>query len=180
MSNIQNSILEKWKDISGLDGVYQISSFGRVKSIKLGRLLKPHDNGNGYQLIWLQVNKTKQRYQIHRLVAFHFFPPPLSFQEIHHKDGNPGNNHLNNIEWVSHAQNMQHVFQNGRKDFEAKHWKKVIDLNSGKIYKSISEAARDIGCTMQCLSQIMRNNSKKRKSKFDRYAFVDKFCSSST
>ena len=115
---------EIWKDIKGYEGYYQISNFGRVKSLDRyvattgnpsgkrlikGKLKKPTErigkNGNGYYHINLDKNNNSKLFTIHKLVAETFIPNPDNLPCINHKDENKHNNHVDNLEWCTIAYN---------------------------------------------------------------------------
>ena len=68
-----------------------------------GHVLRPQDNGNGYKKVQI---KGKQQY-IHRLVAEEYLANPLSLPEVNHIDGNKENNHVVNLEWITHRANLR-------------------------------------------------------------------------
>jgi hypothetical protein len=102
--------MEVWKDIQGFAGIYQISSHGRLKSFKMrrnGYILSNVNKNGGYLSVVLTQNGRSNRYtRIHRLVAETFKPKPLGVMEVNHKDGNKQNNHVDNLEWVTHRDNL--------------------------------------------------------------------------
>lgn len=105
---------EIWKDIEGYDGKYQISNFGKVRSFskwKNGRLLKIRVGMYQYESVHLyNVNtKSSRTALIHRLVAMAFIPNMENKREVNHKDGNKLNNHIDNLEWATPSENMQHA-----------------------------------------------------------------------
>lgn len=111
---------EIWKDISGYDGVYQISNRGRVRSFtnrKNGGVLKPGMCGNpGPYLIAILVRNCgsdRKALYIHRLVAEHFLPLVDGKTEVNHIDGNTLNNNVENLEWCTHNENMKHASASG-------------------------------------------------------------------
>ena len=121
---------EIWKDIIGYEGLYQISSLGRVKSLPRSwsfkhwqdgsiitptskeRLLKPHVSKRGYYIVALSKGKGHIK-NIHRLIAQAFIPNPKNLKVINHKDGNKLNNSIDNLEWCTQKENMQHAFNIG-------------------------------------------------------------------
>lgn len=119
---------EIWKDIKGYEGCYQVSNLGRVKSLKREIKVKNHPNikilkrkgkilmpsFTGYKKRYLGICLGREnRYLIHRLVAKAFILNPKNKPEINHKDGDPANNHIGNLEWCVPKENMQHAIKNG-------------------------------------------------------------------
>lgn len=99
---------EIWKPIDGYIGIYEISSFGNVKVVKSGKLRKSRERQNGYWQINLSLNGKKKTYSIHQLVARAFLPNPLGYKQINHKDFNPSNNNMDNLEWCDSKYNNNH------------------------------------------------------------------------
>lgn len=97
--------MEIWADIKGYEGIYQVSSLGRVKNAK-GKVLQPTDNGHGYKIVKLYRNSTRKNAYVHRIVAETFIPKTAQASEINHIDRNKANNAVQNLEWVTHSQNM--------------------------------------------------------------------------
>lgn len=149
---------EKWADIVGLEGLYQVSSFGRIKrlpgyrkscrgskSYLKEKILRPHKDKDGYYIISLR-NRGKT-YKIHRLVAQAFIPNPNNFPQINHKDENKENNMVENLEWCTSKYNNNygsHLVRSG-----LKHRKAVIMLDLHNVvlnkFLSIKEAENFIG-----------------------------------
>jgi hypothetical protein len=110
-------IKEVWKDISGYEGLYQISNLGNIKSFqiyKAGKLLSPHKDKDGYLNIGIRdYNSHRKFYRIHRLVAEAFIPNPDNLPGINHKDCNTSNNQIDNLEWCTVEYNNQYRFTYG-------------------------------------------------------------------
>jgi len=118
---------EIWKNIKGFENSYQISNYGRVKSLNRliwcssnksysrikGRILKLDIINKNYAQIGLWNNRKCHKKLIHRLVAESFISNPNNYPEINHKDCNKLNNNINNIEWCTRKQNAKHAKKNG-------------------------------------------------------------------
>lgn len=115
---------EEWKEIKNYEGYYQISNFGRVKSLDRivsgcdgksiphkGRILKPLDDGRGYHHIFLNKNGKYKVCKIHRLVGEYFIDNPFNKPYINHIDGIKTNNHQDNLEWVTASENQLHAIK---------------------------------------------------------------------
>lgn len=120
---------EIWKDINNYDGLYQISNYGRVKSLatrfKIDKVLKSKQTKIKYLSVVLCKDKHQNRKYIHRLVAQAFIPNPDNLPQVNHKDGDKTNNHYKNLEWCTPHENMLHAYKNnlkgnGEKMFNAK------------------------------------------------------------
>lgn len=117
------SELEIWKDIKGYNGLYQVSNFGRVKSLKricnkgkgnynrkekIRKLLiqKKVNCKTDYWRVGLSKNSKVTYYAVHRLVAVAFIENPDNKPYVNHKDGNGLNNRAENLEWVTNSENQ--------------------------------------------------------------------------
>jgi hypothetical protein len=104
---------ERWELIPGFGGRYWVSDRGRVRSRwKDGmRLLRPGAKRNGYRMVVLAQPDMagSKAVNLHRLVALAFVPNPDGKPEVNHKDSDPANNRADNLEWVTHRENMAHA-----------------------------------------------------------------------
>lgn len=103
---------EDWKEVTGWPR-YQISNYGWLFDSKMGRLWEPAVSSSGYRQIMLLGVEEKKSFYIHRLVAFEFVPGYFEGAVVNHKDGVKTNNRADNLEWVTHQQNMQHMHETG-------------------------------------------------------------------
>lgn len=107
---------EVWKDVQGFEGEYQVSTFGRVKSLarrcgtcqKQERILRLHPTKDGYMRCRLQVGKKDVTARVHRLVAMAFLEG--KGETVNHKDGDKTNNHVENLEWMDRHEQLQHAY----------------------------------------------------------------------
>lgn len=158
---------EIWKDISGYEGLYQISTCGRVKSLqrdiisKKGqkfqveeKIIKPiyRSRNQNYAAVHLCRNSNTKTVSVHRLVAKAFIPNPSNLPFINHKDENPRNNTIENIEWCSVQYNNNYGLANAKRSASLKNGAKSKKVNQytldGKqfaVYPSTMEAKRQTG-----------------------------------
>lgn len=151
---------EIWKDIAGYEGIYQVSSSGRVKSLHWRntdkeRVLTTKINKSGYLWVILYKSGVQKCMLIHRLVAMAFLPTKHGCDYVNHKDENTMNNCADNLEWCTPSYNVRYSIKrhpersrkckqrNRPSGIPYKHKSKVIqyDLN----WKIIAEWA-NIAC----------------------------------
>lgn len=116
---IENLENEQWKTISGYEDLYQVSNYGRIKSLnyrntKEERILKLNTTKDGYQLVGLYKDKKLKWLQVHRLVAMAFIPNPNNLPQINHIDECKTNNHVDNLEWCTAKYNINYGTRNER------------------------------------------------------------------
>ena len=104
---------EVWKDIEGYEGLYQVSNTGQVRSLNYlhtGEVkpLKQGTDGNGYKRVSLYKDGKSKTCRVHRLVAMAFILNPNNYKEVNHKDENPSNNNVNNLEWCTNEYNVNY------------------------------------------------------------------------
>lgn len=102
---------EIWKDVEGVFG-YQVSNLGRVRSLfsRCGkraypRVMKGSIDSHGYVQVTISVDGKSKLMFVHRLVAKAFIPNPLNLEMVNHKDENPLNNSVHNLEWCTRSYN---------------------------------------------------------------------------
>ena len=153
--------MEIWKDIVNYEGLYQISNEGNVKSLdktynvgyggikhQKEKILKPTNVGRGYLHICLCKNGKKEYKRIHRLVAEAFIPNPNNYPTINHKDENPKNNKVENLEWCTQSYNNTYGGRTERmaKTQSKKVYQYTLDGELVKIWSSTNECGRNGFC----------------------------------
>lgn len=97
---------EEWKSVVGFEGLYEVSSCGRIKSlarfwVRNERILKTHLDRDGYVCIILTANKVQYNKRVHRLVAEAFIPNPDNLPFINHRNEVKSDNRIENLEWCT-------------------------------------------------------------------------------
>jgi hypothetical protein len=118
--------IEIWKDIPGYEGLYQASSLGRIKGLpkkvrcNTGHtttkecILKPTFKTGGYPFVVLyKDSRSKRSITVHRLIATTFLPNPENKDTVNHKNGIKTNNKVENLEWLTKKENINHAYRTG-------------------------------------------------------------------
>ena len=160
---------EIWKDIPDYEGIYQASNLGRIRTVHnkvthsdrhgirywKGRILKPkmqNDYKTGYR-VSLWKNKKHRDWLVARLVAITFLGK--SELTVNHKDGNRLNNNINNLEWLSLADNIRHGFDNGL--YPSRKIELLIN-NRTMIFNSLSKASLFLKQRNGYISDTLKKN----------------------
>lgn len=166
---------ESWRDISGYEGLYQVSNYSRVKSVS--RTIEVYRDGVSHSRIYSEslmsasmrntypnVNLSRdgriENFLIHRLVAQAFIPNPENLPIVNHIDGDTHNNHVSNLEWVTQSENINHAIKIGNKKAKLEVRKKTTtkqkiidvltvfpDMKTGKI-------AELVGCNPRYVTGV--------------------------
>jgi len=169
--NIEDLDGEVWAPIEGFPD-YEVSTFGRVKSYKRKEpiILKLSLN-KGYYHVNLLLNGVRKTINIHRLVGKTFISNPENLLEINHIDENKLNNHADNLEWCSRSYNINYgsrtkkaakklsntLTEKGTFDRIKKQSIPIKCLETGQVFYSMGEAARQLNIYKTKISQCIRN-----------------------
>jgi hypothetical protein len=165
------------ESIKGYEGMYEISNYGRVKSLartiiysngavhKVDEKIKnARKNPDGYRRASLSKGSIKENYSIHRLVAEHFIPNPNNLEQVNHITGDKERNEAWNLEWCTESDNMKHAHKTGLIKYckgERHKWSKLTAtdienilhlLNTTKLYQW--EIAEKFGVSHSVISRI--------------------------
>ena len=186
-------MIEIWKDIPNFEGLYQVSNFGNVrvldricnsaiknnsKVLRKGCILKQYTKINRKE-ITLTLNNKRKYFKVHTLVAEAFLDKnqfkywetenpneiDTSKLEVNHKDENPFNNNVNNLEWCTHLYNCNYGTRNKRiyQSNPFKHLKvNLYDLNNNllKTFDSVAEASRYRKCSSLTITRYCKGITK--------------------
>lgn len=184
--HIDNDVIssEVTKDIKGYEGVYAVTSEGRIWSYNKKIFLKPRRHTKGYMRVMLFNNNKRKDYYIHRLVANAFLPNPNNKPEIDHINSNRADNRLCNLRWVSKKENRNtehHIkalsksLKEGKTQAGAKNGKATAIVQcdkNGKIIRKwdyIKQAAKELNLNSDCISLCCKGKIKQTKGYYFRY-----------
>lgn len=160
--------MTEWKLANGFGGKYMVSDKGDVKNIITGKLLVASVNPYGYLTVKMdRPNLPRKNMFVHRAVAETFIPNPENKSQVNHKDGNKANNCVENLEWVTPAENQRHAYRvlgrcsslkgklgkdNGN---SIPVYQYDLDGNFVRSWDAVSDAARALGCNpCQIINQM--------------------------
>lgn len=165
-SNPCQDIKEIFRPVVGFEGLYEVSNLGNVANLNFrgARRVLKGSNNKGYKMAHISKDKVSHALLIHRMVAMAFIPNPDNKPHVNHIDGSRNNNCVDNLEWCTHKENIQHAWRIGlckprygadhpmfgrevgeefREYCRNKEWfnRRIINTVTGVVYKSIREAA---------------------------------------
>ena len=168
--------MEEWKDIKGYEGIYQVSNFGRVRSVERKvranicgfrivkeKILSMCKSKNGYYTVVLSKSGKNKSLSIHRLVAKEFIDNPKQYKEVNHKDENKLNNCVENLEWCNRKYNANYgtsVERCAKTKFKPVY---MIDVNTHEIlrtFDSLKRASQETGISNKNISSVCLHKSK--------------------
>ena len=153
---------ETWLPIRGFEDSYLISDLGNIWSLRRHRLLRVRKSTRGYGQVNLCKEGRMVTQRVHRLVASHFLPNPLSLPEINHLNENKLDNRVENLEWCDRSRNVN--FGERTEKQKAKVSIPVVQFSiSGDqiaAYPSIRQAARELKLNRHAISECCRGKRK--------------------
>ena len=174
--------IEIWKPVFGYEGKYEVSNFGRIKSLQRKRIGK----GGGiycvkekilnvrnakYKQVALCFDSVKKYKLIHRLVAQAFIPNPENKPQVNHIDGMPENNRVDNLEWCTPSENQKHAYRAGLQKHqygEARFNSKLKEKDVAEIKHAIAngsricDLAKKYGVNSTTITDIKKNRTWRR------------------
>ena len=169
---------EVWAPIPGYEGMYEVSTIGRVRSyldqagfdankrLETPVLRKPQTSEKGYLYVTLRKDDKTHKCYINNLMGKAFLPNPENKPEVNHLDGIKTHNVLSNFEWATHAENMEHARRTGLWDMEGslakaiEAWKRpVYCYELDDEFDSVDSAAAYFGVTLGCITFCCQGKS---------------------
>lgn len=159
---------EQWKDIEEYEGLYQVSTLGRVKSLERidsnnhvvrERILKPNALSNGYHRYTLSCNGVKS-HGAHRLVAQAFLDNPNDLPQVHHINHKRDDNRVENLMWVNQSEQYDECWKEKMKDVPTRG---VVCILNGVRYDSQTDASMATGINQDTISLALKRKQKKVK-----------------
>lgn len=171
-----------WKDVDGYKGLYQVSDNGEVRSFYHNPplLLKKSMTTTGYYKVELAKDGKKKSLRVHRLVASAFLPCVEGKSLVNHIDGNPLNNNVNNLEWCTQKENVNHALKIGLKKLKSINAEQYSEYKTEG--KTIIQIASEIGVSRKRLIQefdkqgIDHSNDKYHIKREELIKLFDKGC----
>lgn len=165
---------EIWRYVVGLEGKYEVSNLGRVRSLPRylkckgaalrfhnGKILSPSKRGN---YLFVVLAPSKKMYYVHRLVAMAFLPNPNNYPMVNHKDENSSNNNVDNLEWCTCKYNNNYSHVGTKINLKRRKPIKAINIKTGDVkrFVSMADAARQ-GFDKKSIRLCIRGEKSKYK-----------------
>ena len=145
MSDLPN---EQWRDIQEYEGLYQVSNYGRVKSLRRNIILHPLKDSNGYLRVSLYKNKNAKLCSIHVLVARYFIPNLENKPTVNHEDGVKINNKVSNLTWMTYVEQLSHSLRTGLRKQQCNVQRKGYIIhpdNTVECFDALSHLSKRLG-----------------------------------
>ena len=162
----------EWKPLERYNGLYLVSDEGHVFSVRSNKVLKPQVSNMGYWRIELNLNGKRQKEGVHRLVAECFIPNPDNLPFVNHKDENPLNNRVDNLEWCTPKYNSNYGNCQAKRKRNTTYYTGAENAKSKTVYQydlegnfiaeygSTHEAARMTGLSPTCIAKAAHGSLK--------------------
>lgn len=141
------------KDIKNYEGLYAVTSCGRIWSYISNKFLKPRANTSGYLQVILCKDGKKRQFATHRLVAAAYIPNPNGFDTVDHINGNKKDNYVRNLQWLP-------LYGNLIKSCPERKKQRVLCVETGDIYESLMDCERALGINHGGVSAVLRGKCK--------------------
>lgn len=180
-----------WCDIKNYEGLYQVSNTGLVKSLRRTivqsngkvitqpeKILKSAYNKSGYEFVALCKDGKCTSTRIHRLVALHFIDNPEGLPQVNHIDSNKKNNDVENLEWCTAKQNMDHSYSIGSHSYFSEdhpNGKMVYLVVSGCLFRfnNATQASKALQMNPASVSKAINRGGALSKKSVNPYYIIE-------
>ena len=152
--------MEVWRQIEKYPN-YDASSEGRIRNRKTGRILKTNTSETGYERLSLSKNSHQTTERVHRIIADTFIDGDHTGLDVNHIDGDKSNNCIDNLEFCTRQENIQHAFRTGLSHGSRK--KAVRIIETGEEFDSTNECAIAIGADRTQIKDCLHGKCKTYK-----------------
>lgn len=182
---------EIWKPVKDYEGLYEVSNFGRVRSLDMvlpmiangvvttrvrhGVLRKFHKGHTGYDYVMLRKQGHPRNCRVHRIVAQAFIPNPNNLPEVNHKDENKSNNRADNLEWCTSSYNHRYgtTIERAADKIRRPVFQLSMDGQIIKRYNSVTEAEKATGVTTSTISGCCKGSYGHKSAGGYRWRYAD-------
>ncbi len=144
------------RDVKGYEGLYAVTSCGKVWSYRKNGFLNCGKTYNGYLKVVLVKDKKQKNFYVHRLVAETYLNNIENFTDVNHKDENKHNNCVNNLEWCTHYYNIKYSMTKIYKN-AGKKQRKCVCIETGEVFKNPLEVANKLNVRYYRVTSCCRN-----------------------
>lgn len=171
---------EEWRPIPSLEGRYEASSLGRIRSVSrdiptkggatrpfVGSMLKQNIRDSGYVNVSVSVAGKTKTLSVHRLVAEAFTPNPLNKPTVNHIDGIKANNKSENLEWCTRSENTQHAVDTGLlKQYRSSWYERYCKRGHERVLTNIVVHKRSLSVQCKrCLTMSSTASSRRLRAR---------------
>jgi hypothetical protein len=146
------------KDVVGFEGLYAVTSCGRVWSYRKNIFLSPFKNNVGYLVVNLKKDGKSYKKLVHRVVSEAYIENPYNLPQVNHKDENKENNCLTNLEWCTAKYNMNYGTCVDR--IVEKNSMPIRCIETGEVFKSLRDCERKTGLSESNISKVLSGKAK--------------------
>ena len=140
------------REVIGYEGLYSVTSCGKVWSHISNRFMKQKADKDGYLVVNLHKGNEQKTHRVHRLIAAAFLPNPTRLPQVNHRDENRKNNNLHNLEWCTHDYNQR--YGTHREKLSVARSKQVYCVELDKVFRSAKDAAEKLGLDKNTIGRV--------------------------
>jgi len=166
---------ERWASVTGWEGFYEVSDLGRVRSVdryitnggkpylSSGRILKPGRGARGHLYVNFWQHSTPVTKYVHRLVLETFVGPAPEGTEGCHRNGDPSDNAVSNLEWGTHSENMRDMVEHGRNNAGKTHCPQGHEYSTENTYVDPGRGGRYCRICMRARGAAYQRQRRKQR-----------------